>query len=210
MYPMGSFRPRFPGVTRAATDLGRGASGGFWRPPAVVRIARCDPAARSRASGARGGLTGEQGGTAARRAVGPGGSALVIRRDAADLHRRRVNVQGLVVVPGAGRLGQFLADGPGAVLGGVERTRWPDGVLVLSEAGGARLVWNPSLAGDLASYRVYRREKDGWKRIADGLKDPVYFDAEAIGGGAAPALVRAYAVTAVDKSGNESPMGFAK
>jgi len=86
----------------------------------------------------------------------------------------------------------------------------PEGVLVLSEAGGARLVWNPSLAGDLASYRVYRREKDGWKRIADGLKDPVYFDAEANGGGAAPTLVSAYGVTAVDKSGNESAMGSAK
>lgn len=79
----------------------------------------------------------------------------------------------------------------------------PDGVLVLSEAGGARLVWNPSLAGDLASYRVYRREKDAWKRIADGLKDPVYFDAAA-------AAAEAYGVTAVDKSGNESPMGAAK
>ena len=81
----------------------------------------------------------------------------------------------------------------------------PEGVLVLSEAGGARLVWNPSLAGDLASYRVYRREIDGWKRLADGLRDPVYFDE-----GAAPAPAGAYGVTAVDKSGNESPMGAAK
>lgn len=89
----------------------------------------------------------------------------------------------------------------------------PEGVLVLFEAGGARLVWNPSLAGDLASYRVYRREKDGWKRIADGLKDPVYFDAGILDGGAAPAAplaAGAYGVTAVDKSGNESPMGAAK
>ena len=83
----------------------------------------------------------------------------------------------------------------------------PEGVLVLLEARGARLVWNPSLAGDLAAYRVYRREKDGWKRIADGLKDPVYFDAGAAGGGV-PA--DAYGVTAMDKSGNESPMGVAK
>ena len=44
----------------------------------------------------------------------------------------------------------------------------PDGVLVLAESGGTRLVWNPSLAGDLASYRVYRREDGAWKRIADG------------------------------------------
>ena len=86
----------------------------------------------------------------------------------------------------------------------------PEGVLVLFEAGGARLVWNPSLAGDLASYRVYRREKDGWKRIADGLKDPVYFDAGAAGAGAAPGAAGAYGVTAVDKSGNESTIGTAK
>lgn len=85
----------------------------------------------------------------------------------------------------------------------------PEGVLVLSEAGGARLVWNPSLASDLGSYRVYRREKDGWKKIADGLKDPVYFDASGAGGGT-PGFAGAYGVTAVDKSGNESPMGAAK
>ena len=29
------------------------------------------------------------------------------------------------------------------------------------------------------SYRVYRREKDGWKRIAEGLRDPAFFDARA-------------------------------
>ena len=63
-------------------------------------------------------------------------------------------------------------------------------------------MWNPSLAGDLASYRVYRRESGGWKRVAEALKDPVYFDA------GAPAS--AYGVTAVDKSGNESLMGTAK
>ena len=81
----------------------------------------------------------------------------------------------------------------------------PEGVLILLEAGGARLVWNPSLAGDLAAYRVYRREKDAWQRVADGLKDPGYFDARAPG-----APIAAYGVTAVDKSGNESPMGIAK
>jgi hypothetical protein len=78
----------------------------------------------------------------------------------------------------------------------------PEGVLVLAEEGGTRLVWNPSLAGDFASYRVYRNENGGWTRIADGLKEPVYFDAGALGSG--------YRVTAVDKTGNESPMGTAK
>jgi hypothetical protein len=78
----------------------------------------------------------------------------------------------------------------------------PEGVLVLAESGGTRLVWNPSLAGDLAAYRVYRRENDAWTRIADALKDPVYFDVGVSGS--------SYGVTAVDKSGNESPMGTAK
>jgi hypothetical protein len=78
----------------------------------------------------------------------------------------------------------------------------PDGVLVLAEAGGTRLVWNPSVAGDLASYRIYRRERGAWKRIAEDLKDPGYFDAGASGG--------EYGVTAVDKSGNESAVGTAK
>ncbi|HSB63506.1 MAG TPA: hypothetical protein VLJ18_05035 [Thermoanaerobaculia bacterium] len=78
----------------------------------------------------------------------------------------------------------------------------PDGVLVLAEAGGTRLVWNPSLAGDLASYRVYRRQDGAWKRIAGDLKDPVYFDAGVSRG--------EYGVTAVDKTGNESAVGTAK
>jgi hypothetical protein len=70
------------------------------------------------------------------------------------------------------------------------------------EAAGTRLVWNPSLAGDLAGYRVYRLEGERRVRIADGLKDPLYFDAGEKG--------RTYGVTAVDKAGNESPMGIAK
>lgn len=78
----------------------------------------------------------------------------------------------------------------------------PEGVLVLAEPGGTRLVWNPSLAGDFASYRVYRLGGGAFTRIADGLKDPVYFDAGAPGS--------AYGVTAVDKSGNESLMGMAR
>ena len=78
----------------------------------------------------------------------------------------------------------------------------PEGVLILAEAGGTRLVWNPSLAGDLASYRVYRREEGAWKRIAEDLRDPVYFDAGV--------SAKEYGVTAVDKAGNESAIGTAK
>jgi hypothetical protein len=78
----------------------------------------------------------------------------------------------------------------------------PEGLLALVESGGTRLVWNPSLAPDIAFYRVYRLDGGASTRIADGLKDPIYFDAGAAG--------RAYGVTAVDRSGNESPMGTAK
>ena len=81
----------------------------------------------------------------------------------------------------------------------------PEGFLTLAEAGGARLVWNPVLSPDLASYRVFRREpgKADWTRIADGLKETVFFDA------ASPPGTR-YAVTAVDLAGNESPLAEEK
>ena len=49
----------------------------------------------------------------------------------------------------------------------------PEGLLVLSEEGGNRLVWNPGLARDLAGYRVWARDGDGeWRRGADGPTDP--------------------------------------
>ena len=78
----------------------------------------------------------------------------------------------------------------------------PEGLLVLAEGSGTRLVWNPSLAPDFAFYRVYRRDGESRERIADGLKDPLFFDAGASG--------KTYEVTAVDKAGNESPPGRAK
>jgi hypothetical protein len=78
----------------------------------------------------------------------------------------------------------------------------PEGLLALAETGGTRLVWNPSLAADVAFYRVYRLDGAAPERLADGLKDPLWFDAGASG--------RTYGVTAVDKAGNESPIGTAK
>jgi hypothetical protein len=75
----------------------------------------------------------------------------------------------------------------------------PEGLIVLGEDIGNRLVWNPVLAGDLAGYRVYRWDPEAsrWKRIADGVKDTGHFDAE----GKPKAR---YGVSAYDKSGNES------
>ena len=78
----------------------------------------------------------------------------------------------------------------------------PDGVLILAEATAhascgtrASRATSPPIAFTAA------RTARG-RRIADDLKDPVYFDA---GFSASE-----YAVTAVDKSGNESAMGRAK
>ena len=78
----------------------------------------------------------------------------------------------------------------------------PEGLLVLAESGGTRLVWNPSLAPDLAFYRVYRTDGGTRTRLADGIRDPLFFDAGASG--------RTYGVTAVDRSGNESTPGTVK
>ncbi len=113
------------------------------------------------------------------------------------LHRARGARRRGSAHPGPGR-------GPGSRLdpGRVRPSRAPEGVLALGEGGGTRLVWNPSLAPDLAFYRVYRLDGGERTRLADGLKDPLWFDAGASG--------RTYGVTAVDKAGNESPIGTAK
>lgn len=77
----------------------------------------------------------------------------------------------------------------------------PDGLLVLSEEGGNRIVWNPGRARDLAGYRVWARDGEGdWFLAADGLKDPSWFDPGAPRG-------RRYGVSAHDAAGNESPRG---
>jgi hypothetical protein len=74
----------------------------------------------------------------------------------------------------------------------------PEGLIVLSEESGNRLVWNPVLARDLAGYRVFARDGAGeWRRLADALTDPGYYDAGAPRG-------RKYGVAAVDTAGNES------
>src|SRR5262249_51957716 len=80
----------------------------------------------------------------------------------------------------------------------------PEGLLVLVEAAGSRLVWNPVLSGDLEGYRVYRQDSPGagWRRIDGKLKEPSYVAP------GAPKEAR-YAVTAVDRTGNESARGEA-
>lgn len=72
----------------------------------------------------------------------------------------------------------------------------PEGVLTLSEGSANRLVWNPVLALDLDRYLVYRLEGGTWRKIAEP-KDPSHVDV------GAPRTAR-YAVSALDKAGNES------
>lgn len=75
----------------------------------------------------------------------------------------------------------------------------PQGLLLLRETGGVRLVWSPVQAGDLDGYRVYRRGAGGsLSPLAARVTETSYFDA-----GAPPDA--SYAVSAVDKAGNESP-----
>lgn len=78
----------------------------------------------------------------------------------------------------------------------------PEGVLVLSESSGNRIVWNPVLVDDLSAYHVYRLDpgKAEWARVGAGLKDASHFDR------GAPAGAR-YGVTSVDRAGNESARG---
>jgi hypothetical protein len=75
----------------------------------------------------------------------------------------------------------------------------PEGLQVLAELDGNRLVWNPVLAQDLDHYRVYRRSGPAspWERLPFAASDTTFFDA----GGNTRAV---YAVSAVDRSGNES------
>lgn len=76
----------------------------------------------------------------------------------------------------------------------------PTGLQVLREPEGVRLVWNPVEARDLDSYRLYRTDPaTGNTRLVSGsLLDTTFFERGA-------ASTEGYFVTALDKSGNESP-----
>ncbi len=75
----------------------------------------------------------------------------------------------------------------------------PEGLTLLAEPEGVRLVWNPVLSADLGGYRVYRRPPGGgWSVAAPKVQETTWFD-----GGAAPGT--AWGVSALDREGNESP-----
>jgi len=77
----------------------------------------------------------------------------------------------------------------------------PEDLVVVAEAGRARLVWRQSEAPDLAGYIVYRKgATGGFARLtAQPIAATNYVDATVVSGQAYD-----YRVTAVDQTGNES------
>ena len=78
----------------------------------------------------------------------------------------------------------------------------PVGLEVKASETGAYVTWEPNSETDLAGYRVFRSERPdtGFKPVTDRLSSGVgFFDSTY-----RPGLY--YAVSAVDESGNESPM----
>ena len=77
----------------------------------------------------------------------------------------------------------------------------PTGLAVLPREDGLEVSWSPSLESDLAAYRVYRTEGGGPRtRVGEVAAPETSFRDSAAPHGAA----LAYAVTAVDRDGNES------
>jgi fibronectin type 3 domain-containing protein len=78
----------------------------------------------------------------------------------------------------------------------------PTGVIVLAEPGRTRLLWEPSAAGDVAGYLVYREDEEGtgFARLSEqpGLELGYLDDTVTSGRG------YRYYVSAVDRNGNES------
>lgn len=81
----------------------------------------------------------------------------------------------------------------------------PKGLIVLAEAGRARVLWEPSAADDLAGYLVYRRSADG--SGFDRLRNEPSLELEYLDSDVASGRGYSYYVSAIDLSGNESEAG---
>ena len=76
----------------------------------------------------------------------------------------------------------------------------PSGVVAVPSIGSIELMWDRSVAPDLAGYRVYRALGDGpFEKLADTREAPSYSDRAAAAGKS-----YRYAIAAFDQSGNES------
>jgi fibronectin type 3 domain-containing protein len=80
----------------------------------------------------------------------------------------------------------------------------PNGLTVVPGVGRIFLTWNENKEKDLAGYYVYRSVKSGrnYERLTDKLLNRTTFSDLTV----KPGAVYYYTVTAVDQSGNESPM----
>ena len=78
----------------------------------------------------------------------------------------------------------------------------PTGLIVLAEPGRARVLWEPSAAGDLAGYLVYRRTADG--SGFDRLTTEPGLELEYLDSAVSSGRGYSYYVSALDLSGNES------
>ena len=80
----------------------------------------------------------------------------------------------------------------------------PTGLTVVPGVGRIFLTWNENRERDLAGYHVYRstKSKKEHARLTDKPINRTTFSDETV----KPGVLYSYAVTAVDESGNESPM----
>ncbi|HEU4887083.1 MAG TPA: hypothetical protein VFV49_04290 [Thermoanaerobaculia bacterium] len=85
----------------------------------------------------------------------------------------------------------------------------PTGLTALIETKIVRLLWEPVEAGDLAGYRLYRTEGVGHTDIKEigtvPLTNDIVTATTYVDANPNPGIAFRYAVTSIDKSGNESP-----
>lgn len=77
----------------------------------------------------------------------------------------------------------------------------PKDLTAVVSSGAVELGWERNTEADLAGYRIYRSKNGGaFERVSDTVEAPSYSDAKVETG-----AKYAYAVSAIDRTGNESP-----
>ncbi len=76
----------------------------------------------------------------------------------------------------------------------------PQSLQAVSVSGGVQLIWDPVDSSDFSGYRVYRRSAAGaFEPLTESIKVNRFFDEHPL-----PGVMNYYAVSALDRSGNES------
>jgi len=110
-----------------------------------------------------------------------------------------------VVVQSVSRLQRpLILSGPSAPLTFVPKDVFPPpapiNLQAVAVSGGVQLIWDPVDAKDFFGYRVYRRSAAGtFEPIAEPIQVNRFFDEHPL-----PGVINVYAVTSLDRSGNES------